>query len=117
MIHDSWLPDAVTVDCISTLSCSAQRAKDGSKLRLLMVNSGGDKANISVNIMDMATNPSVSITTLSATDLSAANPPGQPSAVSPTTTQVTLRGGDALTVPGYSFTIAVFDKVQVELVV
>merc|ERR1712100_522145 len=41
MIHESWLPDAVAVDAARGLSCSAQRSKDGSQLRLLMVNKGG----------------------------------------------------------------------------
>eukprot|EP00665_Eupelagonemidae_sp_cell47_P005013 gene5013-2182_t len=36
MIHSTWLPEAVAVNTTRQLSCSAQRAKDGSQLRLLI---------------------------------------------------------------------------------
>lgn len=118
MIHESWLPDAVAVDTKHGLSCSAQKAKDGSKLRLLMVNNAKTEIKVAVNVEGMVTNPIASITTLTATDLGAANPAGQPSLVSPTTSQVTLRSGsDTLTVPGYSFTSVLFDKAHTDLVV
>lgn len=117
MIYDTWLPDAVAVDTTHSLSCSAQRAKDGSKLRLLMVNTAQQETSIRINIEGMSTNPTVTVTTLTAGDLSAANPPGQPSLVSPATKQVSLKSEDTLKVPGYSFTIAMFDEATTELIV
>merc|ERR1712188_158259 len=38
MIHDSWLPQALAANTTGRLSVSAQRATDGSQLRLLIVN-------------------------------------------------------------------------------
>ena len=64
-----------------------------------------------VDIDGMDTDPAVTLTTLSAADPSAANPPGQPTLVSPSTKHATLRPGtDALTLPPYSFTVVLFDK-------
>ena len=111
MIHESWLPDAVAVETQLALSVSAQRAADGSKLRLLLVNSGGGEVTAAVDIDGMDTDPAVTLTTLSAADPSAANPPGQPTLVSPSTKHATLRPGtDTLTLPPYSFTVVLFDK-------
>merc|ERR1711862_1020740 len=66
-----------------------------------MVNSLSNSANVTINIEGMNSNPSVTVTTLSATVLTAANPAGQPTLVSPTTKQVTLQRTDVLIVPGY----------------
>merc|ERR1712019_287391 len=56
MIHETWLPEAVAVDTggRGTLSCSAQRAKDGSQLRLLIVNSASEKVSVGINVDGMA---------------------------------------------------------------
>jgi len=109
MIHDTWMPDAVAVNASSGISCSAQRAEDGSRLRLLLVNGGREAIDVTLRVDGLLTEPNVSILTLSASDLDAANPPGDPLRISPVTGVAPLRN-NILTVAGQSFTIAVFTK-------
>ena len=85
-MHASWLPNALAVrvgGSAAHLSVSAQLADDRSRLRLIVVNNRTVGTTTSVTIDGWHATHVANVTTLAASSLDAANPPGQPDLISP----------------------------------
>lgn len=87
---------------------SAQRSDDGSTLRVLLTNPSIQPVSVSIQILGGTFSFTVHESTLSSTDLNAANPASQPTLVSPQTQTIQYRNGGAMSLPGYSFLTLVF---------
>jgi len=112
MVHHTWLPAALPVrtnGSAANLSVSAQLAVDRSRLRLIVVNNRSTAAATSVAINGWHAARTANVTTLAAPSLDAANPPGQPDLVSPTSTTRPWRDDGACTFPPLSITIIVLN--------
>eukprot|EP01062_Namystynia_karyoxenos_P003544 TRINITY_DN11283_c0_g1_i1.p1 TRINITY_DN11283_c0_g1~~TRINITY_DN11283_c0_g1_i1.p1 ORF type:complete len:833 (+),score=275.17 TRINITY_DN11283_c0_g1_i1:84-2501(+) len=107
MIHDTWLPLSVPVNLSggSALAAGAQRSADGTSLRLLVTNQAESVSNLHISIKGMNPAPGVTITTLTAPSLDSANPPGQPTLISPQTTKAPWTNGGNISVPSLSFNV------------
>jgi len=92
----------------SPYAISAQKSTDGSSIALQLVNNIGSESTFKVTLQGVNTNPSVTLTQLASSDLSAANTPSNPTFVSPKKTTITLTNGGNVTVPAYSFSIFLF---------
>ena len=90
MVHSTWLPRAVNVGVsgFHNLSASAQVAEDGSLLRVLLVNNGTAACAATVQLKGWSAAATANVTVLTANSLTAANPPGNPTLISPMTRTV-----------------------------
>jgi len=88
---------------------SAQKSADNTNLVVQVVNDVDSATEISITLTNFPSKTSVDVWTLSNTNLNAANPPSNPTLVSPVHSTITLpSGGGNVTVPIYSFTIFQF---------
>jgi len=116
MITQTWADQALTVTLKSNLGAtatpyavSAQKLKDNSALYVRAVNNQPVTTTLTIAITGMNTKTSVTVWTLSNTNLNAANTPSQPTNVSPVQSTVNMpSGGGDITLPVYSFVVLEF---------
>jgi len=113
MISDTWQPLALNVTLNpntdpgyrAKYSVSAAKSEDGSKLVVRYVNADSAPQVVTFQVGDMLIENAFQI---SNSDLQGANPPGNPTAIAPK--EIKGKANSPFTVPGYSFTVIVFDN-------
>jgi alpha-L-arabinofuranosidase len=111
MISETWQPNALNTysNDSSVVSLSAQQSDDRSVVVVRLSNTSPASVPVSISL-NGSFQPSANVTTLSASQIDAANPPGAPTAISPVSQTMTLGNPARLSLPGYSFTVIVFSK-------
>ena len=112
MLSESWQPNNVAAwlaaPGLSGLSASAQASADGSRLVIRVVNSNAAPVAVALIVSAPFSGGSMmcTTTTLSAASLDAANPPGDPTRVSPVHGAAVklVMGKGTLQAPGFSIT-------------
>ena len=112
MIHNTWQPNALQFDpANATATFSAQKSDDGKTLVLRYVNDASTPTKFTVNIATCGPplkKAPAAVWTLSSNDLNAANPPGNPTLISPVQSTIAAFGdGTSVSVAAYSYTIIV----------
>merc|ERR1712060_802418 len=108
MIAETWQPNALKIDANSSTTASAQKSDDGKTLVLRYANPAPATA-VTVHLkggMSDVAYTSATTWTLSSDDPNAANPPGQPSLISPVKATLPSFGdGTVLKIPANSYVI------------
>ena len=106
MLKNTWASGALAVSgATAAVSVSAQKDVAGGRVVIRLANSGRTPQNVQLTITGFASKPDVTVTTLSGTAPTQTNTPGDPLAIAPVVTHMTLpSGGGTVTVPAYSAT-------------
>lgn len=111
MISSTWQPNSVNVisPCTGTqCRASAELANDKQTLVVRHVNHGSAQQQVEVNLQGFLPASQVKVLQIFSEDVDDANPPGNPTKISPTSTTQSLPPEAVFTVPGNSFTVFVF---------
>jgi len=93
----------------SPYAVSAQKSSDNTKLVVQIVNDIANPTEISLVITNFPSQTSVKAWTLANSNTNLANPPSNPTLISPVQSTMNIpSGGGNVTVPAYSFTVLLF---------
>lgn len=112
MITNTWQPNGVGVSSPCTGSqcrASAELSDDGKTLALRFVNHSPTTQDVKISLQGFIASSQVTVLQISG-QLGDANPPGNPTLISPTSVTQPLPAGNTFTVPGNSFTVFTFSS-------